>query len=301
MGGGFGGPVRFGGPVGGGFGGGRGCGCAGGFFAALLVLALLIGGFSSCERTTYGGMSYGSQTQSASASSSTIREKLTSADVTKTDWYTDEDGTWIHNASKLTSGLEHFYDKTGVQPYVYILKNGTTTSVSELNTKAEELYDQLFSDEGHFLLVFCDDGQESFNYGACLGTKASAIMDSEAQTIFDTELSQAYNSADSEEEVFSQAFSNTADQIMSAAESKQTEDNIGKFLIAAVVCAGVVAVVVIVIRKRQEKAEKTAKRAEEILNTPLEKFGEDATSKKNIEDLASKYEDKSNGSGGSSS
>lgn len=275
--------------------GGNGCGGCLSIFIILMLVFVLLDAFGSCSgRYDYGfGYGSGSSYSSAASSSSTVRTKLDSGDVSKTGWYTDEDGDWIHSASRLTSGLEYFYNKTGVQPYVYILKNGSVTSTDELNQRSQELYDQLFSDEGHFLLVFCDDGEGSFNCGYTAGAKATTVLDSEALGILQQELSDAYNTADTDEEVFSDAFRNTADAIMLGAEKQASDERAGK--IGAVV-GGVVIVggaVYLIVRSRKKKDAERQKRAEDILNTPLEKFGtDDATSDKNVEDLASKYEKK---------
>ena len=144
---------------------------------------------------------------------------------------------------------------------------------------------ELFTDEGHFLLVFCDEGNGSFNCGYTVGTAASAIMDSEALDILADELNDAYNYAESDEEVFSDAFRNTADRIMSAADERAREETFGTvgIVVAVVAVVGVVAYVVVRQRKAKEAAEQ--KKMEDILNTPLEKFGE-----KDVEDLADKYE-----------
>ena len=206
--------------------------------------------------------------------------------VTKTDYYTDADGDWIHSAGRLLDGLEEFYERTGVQPYVYILPNGQTTSGSELTAMAERLYPELFSDEGHLLLVFCDAGDGTFNCGYTVGTAASAIMDSEALGILADELDYAYNNADTDEEVFSDAFSETAKRIMAAAEDEKRDQT---FLVAAGVVAVVVAAgfgIAYVVKRRKAKEAEEQERMEEILNTPLEKFGD-----KDVEDLADKYED----------
>ena len=302
---GFGGPVFNMGPHGGGMGfgggapagGGCGCGTMVGIILALALVLALMGALGSCTGASFGDYGYGTSSYSQSSSTSTtVREKLSSSDVSKTGWYTDEDGDWIHSEPKLTSGLQHFYDKTGVQPYVYILKNGTTTSTSELNEKSQELYSQLFSDEGHFLLVFCDDGNGSFNCGYTVGSTAASVLDSEALGILADELDQAYRTADSEEQIFSDAFYNTADQIMAGAEKQQSSETAGKVAVGVIAVAVVGGVVFFVVRKRKKDAEETKKRADEILNTPLEKFSD---SDKDVEDLASKYEDKSDDSSSS--
>ena len=90
-----------------------------------------------------------------------------------------------------------------MQPYVYILPNGESTSVSDLKSRAEALYPQLFSDEGHFLLVFCDDGRGGYNCGYTVGSQAKTVMDDEAVSILADYLDRYYNdSSVSEEESF---------------------------------------------------------------------------------------------------
>ncbi len=295
---GFGPSIHVGPSVNVGGGGNGGCGgCLGtviGFILVLMLLSVLYGAMDSCSgRNDYG--SYGSSGYSATAASDTVRTKLDSGDVSKTAYYTDEDGDWIHSASKLEKGLSHFYDKTGVQPYIYILKNGSETSVDALNKKSSDLYDQLFSDEGHFLLVFCDAGDGTFNCGYTIGTKARTVLDDEALGVLEDELNNAYNNASSDEEVFSDAFYNTADTIMKAADSEAKSAATGKVVLVVVGVAAAGGIAYAVVRNKKKADAERKERADQILNTPLEKFGDadNPTSDKNVENLASKYEDKS--------
>lgn len=208
------------------------------------------------------------------------REKLPASAVTETAYYTDEGG-WFSNRSELESGMKAFYRETGVQPYLYLLPNGTTTSTTELTAYAEELYPQLFSDEGHFLLVFCDDDYGSYNCGYVVGSQAKTVMDDEAVAILADYLDRYYNDYSiSEEEIFSKTFEDTGERIMTVTKSP---------LPVIVICFAVVAVAVMVfitLKKHREQKEREQKRAEEILKTPLEKFGD-----KDVEDLAKKYEE----------
>ena len=178
--------------------------------------------------------------------------------------------------------MKQFYRETGVQPYLYLLPNGAVTSVSELTEKAEELYPQLFQDEGHFLLVFCDDGHGSYNCGYTAGSMAKSVMDDEAVGILADYLDRYYSDYSiSEEEIFSNAFAKTGERIMTVTRSPE---------VPVAVCAAVVVVAVLVfltLKKRREQREREQKRTEEILKTPLEKFED-----QEVEDLAKKYEDK---------
>lgn len=151
--------------------GGSGCGTT---LVILVLVVLLFCGIGFFFSDGSGG----------SITASTVaREALPANAVTETGYYTDADGDWIHNESELVSGLKQFYRETGVQPYVYILPNGESTSVPDLKSRAEALYPQLFTDEAHFLLVFCDDGRGGYNCGYTVGSQAKTVMDNEAVSI----------------------------------------------------------------------------------------------------------------------
>ena len=82
-----------------------------------------------------------------------------------------------------------------------------------------------------------------------------------------------------EEEIFSYAFAKTGERIMTVTKSPLP-------VVAVCIAVIVVALVVFVsLKKRREQQERERKRTEEILKTPLEKFGD-----RDVEDLASKYE-----------
>ena len=135
----------------------------------------------------------------------------------ETGYYTDVDYDWIHNPGLLERGLRYFDQMTGVHPYVYILPNGTTTSTSDLRSCAEYLYSELFPDDAHFILVFCDDGEGGYNCGYAVGSQAKTIMDSEAISILGDCLEHCYGDLSlSEEEIFSDAFIKTAEHIARA-------------------------------------------------------------------------------------
>ena len=255
----------------GGNGGGSGSGMTG--WVVLIAVLLLVG----IVLFNNGGLSSGGSI----ARSTVEREKLPASAVQQTAYYTDADGSWIRSPSELERGLRSFYEDTGVQPYVYILPNGESTSVSELIGRAETLYPELFTDEGHFLLVFCDDGYGSFHCGYTVGSQAKTVMDDEAVGILADYLDRYYSDRSvSEEEIFSLAFEKTGERIMTVTRSP---------VVPVAVCIAVVVVAVlafITLKKRRKQREREQKRAEEILKTPLEKFGD-----QEVEDLAKKYED----------
>lgn len=109
--------------------GGKGCGTVViGAIVVVFVLLLIV------------AITSGSCSSSSVAKSTIEREALPASATTETAYYTDADGGWIGNASQLESGMRHFYEETGVQPYLYILPNGTVASSDDLAGYAEELY-----------------------------------------------------------------------------------------------------------------------------------------------------------------
>lgn len=237
----------------------------------LIILLVLVMAF-----TTIAGSSGGDIQKSTYA-----REKLPASAVMETDYYTDQDG-WFSNRNQLIAGMREFYQETGVQPYLYLLPNGSETSVSALTSMAEELYPQLFEDEGHFLLVFCDNGYGGYNCGYAVGSQAKTIMDSEAISILADYLDRYYNDYSiTEEQIFSKTFADTAERIMTVTKSP---------VVPVMVCVTVIVVAVLaftLVKKRQVQKAKEQKQMEDILKTPLEKFGD-----QDVEDLAKKYEEK---------
>lgn len=214
------------------------------------------------------------------SASSVEREKLPASAVIETGFYDDTDGTWITEPRVLEAGMRTFFEETGVWPYLYILPNGTTRSTQELSALAQRLYPELFADEGHFLLVFCDDGSGSFNCGYAGGSQTKTVMDGEAVQILADYLDRHYNDRSlSESELFARAFADTGERIMEITPSP---------LVPIAICIAIVIVALIaytVIKRRQEHERAERERTERILNTPLEKLSES-----DAENLADRYE-----------
>lgn len=215
--------------------------------------------------------------------STIAREPLPKGSVNETGYYTDELG-WIGNKTVFTSGLKYFYDKTGVQPYVYITDtvNGSNyPTSSELSDFANNLYDELFTDEAHLLLVFFEFEGNSGKYMDyyVTGTQAKGVIDTEAGDILlDYIDKNYYDSSLSEEKFFSNSFSETADRVMTVTKSPW----ITVFLVI-----GIIVIVVILFSwwkhaKKQKNLE--AQQTEQILNTSIEKFSDSEA-----ERLAEKY------------
>ena len=262
-------------------GGNSGCGC-GTILIIIFILFVLFSLFS-------GGLLFGNTPNGSSGSNditkSTIeRMPLDKGSVNETAYFTDDAG-WIGNQTELTKGLKHFYNKTGVQPYVYITDNingSTSTNLTneEMSDFANQLYDQLFTDEAHLLLVFYEPVSSQYMDYYVTGTQAKSVIDAEAGDILLDYIDRYYYDNNlSDEEVFSQAFQKSADRIMEVTKSP--------WITVFIVIGSVLLIGLLFTWWQRSKQQKNleAKQTEEILNTPLEKYGSSEA-----EELAKKYE-----------
>lgn len=214
--------------------------------------------------------------------STVARKALPAGSVNETDYYADN-LDWISNRTAMLAGLKHFYQRTGVQPFIYITDtvNGShSPSTDELDVFANGLYDQLFTDEAHILLVFFEYGDGYMDRYVC-GTQAKTVIDTEAADILLDFIDRNYYDKNlTDEQFFSNSFSDAADRIMMVTRSPW----IPVFLVFGFIALAAI----MFIWWRNAKAQKNleAKRAEEILNAPLQKFGETE-----VDRLAKKYED----------
>lgn len=243
-------------------------------FAIVIMILTIVLSFSS-----YGG---GSGSSGSVPASTVKREALPSGTVVETNYYTDE-LDWIGNSSTLISGMRNFYKETGVQPYLYITDNingSNNPTDAEVEAFLEELYDELFSDEAHLLVLF-------FEYNAVpkdwyyWGRQANTLFDDEAIQILGGYLAKYYDDTSlSEEEFFSRAFNDAGKRIMSVTVSPW---------IYVLIVFIVLAIIVIIFAwwskaKKQKNLE--AEQTERILNTPLETFGD-----ADVDNLKKKYDD----------
>lgn len=197
------------------------------------------------------------------------REPLPRGSVVETGYYTDELG-WIDSVSKLEAGMKNFYHKTGVQPYVYITDNANGVSWpndSQMDAFANSLYEQLFSDEGHVLLVFLESNEKYKTWYVC-GTQAKTVIDQEAADILLDYVDRYYYSDMTESQFFSKAFDDAGKRIMEVTKPAW---------IPVAVTVGVVVIFVITFiwwNKAKKQRNLEDQQAAAILNAPLPDLGD---------------------------
>ena len=195
------------------------------------------------------------------------------------EWYRDDWGDWIDEngeGTTLENGLKHFYETTGVQPYLWIMGEEGKDYMSEGSVEelADATYKDMFGDdEGHILVVFREYPNASSNY-ICTVTPGydaeTQIMDEEAREILLDFIDYYYTDSElNEGQFFAKAFSNGADRIM----TKQLPLSVLYTIIAVVIILVIGLIITVsIIRKRkvavakqkaaQAKAEADKKKAE---------------------------------------
>lgn len=257
-------------------------GC-GSIFMIMIFLFIMFSFLSTIGNFGTGGGGIGGG--SGDITSSTVeREPLPAGSVDETDYYTDELG-WIGNHTQMVDGLRYFYNETGVQPHVYITDNidgEQNPSMDQLEAYANNLYDELFTDEAHLLLVFFEPRPNEYMTYYVVGSQARSVIDTEAGDILLDYLDRYYYDANlTDEPYFSNSFRDAADRIMDVTTSPW---------IPVLSIFGVVIVLYILYKwwkSKQETKEKEAKRTDDMLNKPIDTFG-----RSEAEELSKKYQDK---------
>ena len=243
-----------------------------GCITALIILFVFFAVFALLANTSSGGI----------PQSTVDRTKLDAKYVTKTGYFEDSTG-WITSSSRLEKGLRAFYEKTGVQPFLYVTEdiNGDTNpSNSEMDAFCAQLYDELFEDEGHILVVSYD----YIGYWYYVGHSAETVFDAEAQEIFETYIDHyaddlVYNQIELDA-FYANVFSDTADRIM------QVTPNYTMYLIIGIVVLIILFVLFRWWQKVKEQKNKEAAHAEAILNADINDLANDPK----LSDLEDKYE-----------
>lgn len=263
--------------------GGGGCGCLTlqSIIILIVVIIILAFAFSAFPSCTW-------QEQSSQITPSTIkREPLPKGSVVETEYYKDN-LNWIQNKTALTAGMRNFYKETGVQPYLYItgdIGGEPYPDESQVRDFAFSLYDELFTDEAHLLLIFFEPPMSDFySTWYVVGNQAKAVLDDEAMDILLDYIDRYYYYDHlSNEEFFSKAFNEAGTGIMHVPKSPW---------IPVLIVIGIVIVIIVGFawwRKAKEQKNREAEDTERILGTPLDTFGD-----KEAGDLAKKYEDDPN-------
>lgn len=209
-------------------------------------------------------------------------EKVVMSGTNNAGYATDE----INGSSgvkKTVKACEEFYDKTGIPLYFYITDTEITSGDAGYETYADALYEKLFLDENHVLLVYFDPADEWYWWK---GMTANAVVtDDMVNDLFDEIERYWFDYSLSMDEVLAKGIKNY--------QSSLTKEGSGKsaFSTLLILAGGILTVVAVYtyISKGKE-AERYAEevktlRADLILSKPLETFGN-----QEVENLKDKYD-----------
>ncbi len=202
------------------------------------------------------------------------REKIENPIPYDNNCIKDELG-YVENTSKLSKNLKNFYNKTGIQPYIYLKSyDETLTSDSQKDNYAQNWYEQNIDNEDTFLFVYYEDQDPNeIGYMAYVnGKQVTSVMDSEAVNIFWNYIDRYWtDNSLSTVEVFTKTFNSTADTIM---EKSTTSNDIIKIICIIVGIVIVIGGIIYILRMKFKRDKEKAKETVEILKTPLDKSDE---------------------------
>lgn len=209
-----------GGYSGGGHRSGGGCGSVFGSFIAIIIIISFIGLFiAALEESANGNIPLFIERSTVN------REPLPDSKCTPyEEWYQDDWGDWIDDygeENSLIHGLRYFYEKTGVQPYLWIMgEEGKDFKYEEsLEELSDIKYKELFGDdEGHLIVIFREYPNASSNY-ICTATPGYdaevQVMDEQAREILLDYIDYYYTDNNlTEGQFFDQAFCQAANRMM---------------------------------------------------------------------------------------
>ena len=202
------------------------------------------------------------------------REKIENPIPYDNNCIKDELG-YVENTSKLSKNLKNFYNKTGIQPYIYLKSyDETLTSDSQKDNYAQNWYEQNIDNEDTFLFVYYEDqNPNEIGYMAYVnGKQVTSVMDGEAVDIFWNYIDRYWTDDSlSTVEVFTKTFNSTANTIM---EKSTTSNDIIKIICIIVGIVIVIGGIIYILRMKFKRDKEKAKETVEILKTPLDKSDE---------------------------
>lgn len=202
------------------------------------------------------------------------REKIENPIPYDNNCIKDELG-YVENTSKLSKNLKNFYNKTGIQPYIYLKSYvETLTSDSQKDNYAQNWYEQNIDNEDTFLFVYYEDQDPNeIGYMAYVnGKQVTSVMDSEAVNIFWNYIDRYWTDDSlSTVEVFTKTFNSTANTIM---EKSTTSNDIIKIICIIVGIIIVIGGIIHILRMKFKRDKEKAKETVEILKTPLDESDE---------------------------
>lgn len=229
----------------------------------------------------------------SAADNSITREKLGGEACISTEKVLDDRLGWLTDVGTVKSGIQYFYDKTGVQPYLLLCDSldgiGGEITDEEAENYLQTLYNKLYKDEGHMIFVFMEYDDSEYITFVYTGRSADSVIDASARGILLDNADRYYtDSSLSDEEYFEKIFRASADTIMA--------DTAGNARTAVILVIIGVAILIfmaagLIFFKAAQQKRREAEEMRKILETPVGDMGYSPEE----EDLINKYSDENQG------
>lgn len=223
-------PPRAGVPVGGYGGQGCGCGCLSPIIIVIAVIVVLAFSIpASCSRkssrtsrdTSPQVTTTQTTTQPSGSAGSTAavkRQKLAADKCVESSEWLDDQAGWLSDRQTVIDAERIFYERCGVQPYLVIADevNGSKDyTESDVETYLRKRYDELFSDDGHLILFFCEAQENEYDPYLLVGTDAQQVVDADAENLIYDAIDRWYtDSSLTDDQYFARVFQASSDAIM---------------------------------------------------------------------------------------
>lgn len=216
--------------------------------------------------------------------SSYNREPIATGVPYDNDCIVDELG-WFDDAGRASRDLQYFYDKTGIQPYIYLKAyDAGLASDEDKEAYARDWYEANIDNESTFLYVYFAEADQDGEVGYMAyvnGKQVTSVMDAEAVGIFWNYIDNFWYKDMSTDDMFAGVFRSTADKIMT--KSATFYDIVLTCLKISGVVTVLLGVLLLMQTRRRHEAERSAE-TERILKADLGKLGD-----AEADDLADKY------------
>lgn len=217
------------------------------------------------------------------------RERLESTGGFDSDCIIDELG-WISNKSQVVKSMKYFWEKTGVQPVVYLKAYDPSLGIFDMSMPVQDEFlagtsssegwlDEWFEGEGlsetSYAFIYFD-GPESgelydnhYQFYTVPGRQVGSVMDSEAEDIFYSYLENYWHMdpADiTEDEMFINTWTKTADRIM---EKTTASLDVAKYAVVFGIIVFVAFAAFKAVKVRRDNERERNEETERILNADI--------------------------------
>ena len=146
------------------------------------------------------------------------RQKLAAADCIESSQWIDDQAIWIENQDTVIDKMRSFYEMTGVQPYLIIADqvNGNKDyTEADVERYLRNRYDELFEDDGHLILFFCEPYENEYDPYLLVGSKAATVIDESGENTIYAAIDRWYtDSSLDDDEYFARVFLASGNAIM---------------------------------------------------------------------------------------